>query len=97
MPDMKSAIQEKLPLTVSEMVAVAQEYGARVVDVVLVETELRTGKSREEILTGIMEEYAHNLKAVEISVKDGESILLGTVASQLAAQEAEALRQRAAG
>ena len=52
MPDMKSAIQEKLPLTVSEMVAVAQEYGARVVDVVLVETELRTGKSREEYVTG---------------------------------------------
>ena len=87
MPDMRAAIQEKLPLTVSEMVAVAQEYGVRVVDVVLVETELRTGKSREEILTGIMEEYAHNLKAVEIGVKDGESILLGTVASQLAAQE----------
>ena len=33
-----------------------------------------------------MNEYAHNLKAVEIGVKDGESILLGTVASQLAAQ-----------
>lgn len=87
MTDMRDAIQEKLPLTVSEMVEIAGRYSARVVDVVLVETELRTGLSREEILTGIMDEYAHNLKAVEIGVKDGESILLGTVASQLAAQE----------
>ena len=86
MSDIRAAIQEKMPLTVSEMIAVAEEYDARVVDVVLLETELRTGLSREEILTGIMNEYAHNLKAVEIGVKDGESILLGTVASQLAAQ-----------
>lgn len=86
MSDIRAAIQEKIPLTVSEMIAVAKEYDARVVDVVLLETELRTGLSREEILTGIMNEYAHNLKAVEIGVKDGESILLGTVASQLAAQ-----------
>lgn len=86
MSDIRSAIQEKMPLTVSEMISVAKEYDARVVDVVLLETELRTGLSREEILTGIMNEYAHNLKAVEIGVKDGESILLGTVASQLAAQ-----------
>ena len=86
MSDIRAAIQEKMPLTVSEMIAVAKEYDTRVVDVVLLETELRTGLSREEILTGIMNEYAHNLKAVEIGVKDGESILLGTVASQLAAQ-----------
>lgn len=76
-----------MPLTVSGMVALAKEYGARVVDVVLLETELRTGLAREQILTGIMDEYAHNLRAIEIGVKDGESILLGTIASQLAAQE----------
>ena len=87
MSDIRAVIQEKLPLTVSEMIDVAKQFGARVTDVVLIETELRTGLSREEILTGIMNEYAHNLKAVEIGVKDGESILLGTVASQLAAQE----------
>ena len=81
MSDIRAVIQEKLPLTVSEMIDVAKQFGARVTDVVLIETELRTGLSREEILTGIMNEYAHNLKAVEIGVKDGESILLGTVAS----------------
>ena len=87
MSDIRAAIQAKMPLTISEMIAMAKEHDTRVVDVVLLETELRTGLSREEILTGIMNEYAHNLKAVEIGVKDGESILLGTVASQLAAQE----------
>lgn len=87
MTDIRAEIQERLPLTVSEMVELADRYGARVADVVLIETELRTGLSREEILTGIMDEYAHNLKAAEIGVKDGESILLGTVASQLAGQE----------
>jgi L-serine dehydratase len=34
-----------MPLTVSEMVAIATEYKARVVDVVLLETELCTGLS----------------------------------------------------
>lgn len=87
MQDLRRAIQEKLPLTVSEMVAIATAYNAKITDVVLIETELRTGLSREEILTGIMDEYAHNLKAVSIGVKDGESILLGTVASQLASME----------
>lgn len=87
MSDMRTEIKDKMPLTISEMIEVASEYDARVVDVVLVETELRTGLSREAILTGIMSEYAHNLKAVDIGAADGESILLGTVASQLAAQE----------
>ena len=56
MSDIRAVIQEKLPLTVSEMIDVAKQFGARVTDVVLIETELRTGLSREEILTGIMNE-----------------------------------------
>ncbi len=88
MSDMRAEIKEKLPLTVSEMIAIAKKYEARVVDVVLVESELRNGLSREQILTGIMNEYAHNLKAIDIGIRDGESILLGTVASQLAKEEA---------
>ena len=88
MPDIRTEIRENLPLTVGEMINIAKKYDTRVVDVVLAETELRTGLSREDILTGVMNEYAHNLEAVDIGVKNGESILLGTVASQLAAQEA---------
>lgn len=84
MPDLKSAVKEKSPLTVGEMIALAKEYGTRVVDVMLIENEIETGLACEEILIRVMDEYAHNLKAVDIGLKDGESILLGTVASQLA-------------
>ena len=66
MHDLRCTIKEKLPLTVSEMVAIATDYNAKVTDVVLIEAELRTGLSREEILTGIMNEYEHNLKAVPL-------------------------------
>lgn len=71
------------PLTMSEVVELATTYEARVVDVVLLECEIQTGLTREAVLTKVMEEYAHNIKALEIGLEDGESILLGTVASQL--------------
>ncbi|MDO4554194.1 MAG: L-serine ammonia-lyase, iron-sulfur-dependent, subunit alpha [Lachnospiraceae bacterium] len=83
MSNLREQISEKQPLTMGEVFALAKEYDARVVDIVIMETEIRTGLSREEILTKVMEEYAHNMKALEIGLKDGESILLGTVASQL--------------
>ena len=66
-----------------ETIALAKEYGVRVVDVVLTESELRTGLDREGVLKAVMEEYAHNLKAVEIGVSGGNSFLLGTVPTQL--------------
>jgi len=84
MADLRQVIAEKQPLTVGEMISLAQEYNTRVVDVVLIESEIQTGLSREEILTRVMGEYTHNLRAIEIGLEDGESILLGTVASQLA-------------
>lgn len=83
MSSLRESVREKLPLTMGEVFSLAKEYDARVVDVVLTESELRTGLGREEILSRVMEEYAHNMKALEIGLKDGESILLGTVASQL--------------
>ena len=43
MADLKSVVAEKLPLTMGETIALAKEYGVRVVDVVLTESELRTG------------------------------------------------------
>lgn len=83
MADLKSIVAEKLPLTMGETIALAKEYGVRVVDVVLTESELRTGLDREGVLKAVMEEYAHNLKAVEIGVSGGNSFLLGTVPTQL--------------
>lgn len=83
MADLRSVIQEKLPLTMGETFALSREYGVRVVDVVLTESELRTGLDREALLKEVMEVYSHNLKAVEIGVTTGNSFLLGTVPSQL--------------
>lgn len=89
MAGLRTALENKLPLTIGETIALATEYNVRVVDVVLMENEITTGLSREELLTRVMDEYAHNLRAVEIGVTDGESILLGTTASQMAAKKAE--------
>lgn len=72
-----------MPLTMGETIALAKEYQARVVDVVLTENEISTGLTREELLNRVMDEYAHNLKAVELGVTEGNSFLLGTVAAQL--------------
>jgi L-serine dehydratase len=83
MNELREALQENMPLTVGETISFAEKYHARVVDVVLLESELRLHKPREEILEKVMEEYAHNLKALDIGLENGESILLGTAASQL--------------
>ncbi len=76
-------ITKNQPLTIGETIELAQKHSVRVVDVVLHEAEIQLGKSREVIIKEVMEEYKHNLEAIDIGLKDGESILLGTVASQL--------------
>lgn len=72
-----------MPLTMGEAIALAKEYDARVVDVVLTENEISTGLGRVELLNRVMDEYAHNLKAVELGVTEGNSFLLGNAAAQL--------------
>ena len=84
---LKERIAPLIPLTIGETIEAARDNGVSVGDVVLAECELQTGLDRRQILEKVMSEYAHNLKAVDIGLKDGESILLGTVASQLNAIE----------
>lgn len=84
---LQDAIRENMPLTVSEMVRIATEYQVPVTTVVIEEEMLLTGRSRAEILDLVMAEYQHNLHAVDVGAEDGESILLGTIASQLNRQE----------
>lgn len=86
-PSLQEKIEATEPLTMGETIALAKEFSVAVVDVVLAEAGVRTGKSREDILDLVMRQYDHNLEALEIGLKDGESILLGTVASQLAGRE----------
>lgn len=83
MSDLRSAVGAKMPLTMGETIALAKEYETRVVDVVLTENEISTGLSRQELLNRVMDEYAHNLKAVQLGVTEGHSFLLGNVGAQL--------------
>ena len=76
-------IEQMQPLTMSETIALAKEAGVPVTDIVLTEAQIQTGLCKEEILPRVIDEYAHNLKALDIGLSDGESILLGKVASQL--------------
>ena len=83
MATLRELVQAKMPLTMGEVFAISKETGDRVVDVVLTENEISTGLSREDLLNKVMDEYAHNLKAVELGVTTGNSFLLGTVASEI--------------
>ncbi len=87
MSAMRDKIKELQPLTIGQMIEVAEEFKVRPAEVVLAEAEIQTGKSKQEILSAVMEQYDHNLKALDIGMAGGESILLGTVASQLAKVE----------
>ncbi|QNO15892.1 serine dehydratase [Alkalicella caledoniensis] len=89
--ELKRLIEEKLPLTIGETIEIAHSEGVRVVDVVLAEAELTTGKSKEEILQQSYEQFAHNLKAVEIGLETGHSLLLGSTGAQLHKIEGNAL------
>lgn len=80
---LRKEIKSNQPLTVGEMIELANKHDVRVVDVVLLEAEIQTGKNKDEIIKEVLGEYKHNLDAIDIGLKDGESILLGTVASQL--------------
>ena len=57
MADLRTRIQENLPLTMGEVFALSKEFDVRVMDVVLIEAELRTGLAREELLTKVMDVY----------------------------------------
>lgn len=81
--NIRETIRNTMPLTVGEMVKIATEYETTVTDVVLIEEEILSGRSRDEILDLVMVEYEHNLEAAEIGASGGESILLGTIATQL--------------
>jgi L-serine dehydratase len=78
-------IVEKSPLTMGDILAIAEETGLRVVDVILEEAVIMTGLKREQVLLDVMQELEHNLEAIEIGLKDGYSPIMGTVGNDLTA------------
>ncbi len=81
--ELKAMINEKMPLTLGDIVEVAGKADVRFVDVVLAEAEIQTGKSREEVLQDVLKEFEHNLQAIEVGLTTGSSLLLGTAGSEL--------------
>jgi len=71
-------------LTLGELVEIAEEEGLSLSQMVVVEAMAREKKTYEQILLGVMNEFEHNLKALEVGLTWGRSFLLGTVGSDLA-------------
>lgn len=85
---LKSMIQEKMPLTLGDIIEIAEKNNVRFVDVVLAETQIQTGKNKEEILKEVLKEFYHNLKAIEIGLTSGNSLLFGTTGAELNSSKA---------
>ena len=54
MEELRQKIGTMQPLTIGEVVKLATEFETRVIDVVLLESEIQTGLARTEILTRVM-------------------------------------------
>ena len=71
-------------LTFGELIEIAEEEGLSMSSVVVAEAMVKEGRSYEEILSDVMGEFDHNMKALEIGLTKGRSFILGTVGSDLA-------------
>jgi len=71
-------------LTFGELIEIAEEEGLSLSSVVVAEAMVKEGKSYREILSDVMGEFDHNMKALEIGLTRGRSFILGTVGSDLA-------------
>lgn len=85
--EIKDMIQKKMPLTLGDIIEIAEKNNVRFVDVVIAEAEIQTGKDKDTILNDVLKEFDHNLEAVEIGLTSGHSLLLGTTAFELNSME----------
>ncbi len=69
--------------TLSELVDVAEEENLSLSHMAVAEAMVKEGKTYDEILSGVMEAFTHNLGALEVGLTQGKSFLLGTVGSDL--------------
>lgn len=77
--------------TLGELVETAEREGLSLSQIVVAEAMVRESKTYDEILSGIMGEFDHNLKALEVGLTWGRSFLLGTVGSDLIRYKDKAL------
>ena len=73
--------------TLGELVALAEELNLPLSQVVVGEAMVRENKSFDEVTEACFAAFEHNLRALEKGLKDGNSFVLGTVATDLAKQD----------
>ena len=78
-------------LTLGELVELAEELNLPLSKMVVVEAMVKEDRNYEEILTRVTDAFNHNLKALKLGLTSGISFLLGTVGSDLARYEEQAL------
>jgi len=74
-------------LTLGELVALGEELKLPLSQMVVGEAMVREGKSYDAIIDECFAAFEHNLKALDKGLVNGNSFVLGTVASDLARQE----------
>ena len=72
--------------TLGELVALGEELKLPLSQIVVGEAMVREGKGYDQILDECFGAFEHNLKALEQALTNGNSFVLGTVASDLARQ-----------
>lgn len=78
-------------LTLGELVALGEELKLPLSQVVVAEAMAREGKTYDEIIDECFAAFEHNLRALDKGLKNGNSFVLGTVATDLARQQAGTL------
>lgn len=70
-------------MTIGQCIDTAETLSMRVGDVILEEAVAYTGKCRDEVIEDMKAAFAHNMKAADIGLKSGHSILLGEIGQDL--------------
>jgi L-serine dehydratase len=85
--NLKNIIEEKIPLTIGEVIEIAEKTDSNPIDVIIAEGQIQTGKTEAQVLDDVLSQFEHNLKAIEIGITSGESLLFGRVGAELLAIE----------
>ena len=81
--NLEGLIKEKMPLTLGQVIEIADEAKTSPTEIIIMEAQIQTGKTRDRVLDDVMAQFEHNLKAVEIGMTTGGSLLFGKIGAEL--------------
>lgn len=73
-----------MPLTLGELIEIAEKTKSSPAVVAIEEAQIQTGKNKKEVLDLVLKQFEHNLKAVDIGMTTGKSLLFGRLGAELA-------------